>query len=33
MSQKRVYTFGNGQAEGNAQMRRYWAGKVQTLQK
>ena len=26
MSQKRVYTFGNGQAEGNAQMREAWGG-------
>lgn len=28
MSEKRVYTFGNGQAEGNAQMRERLVAKV-----
>ena len=31
MSQKRVYTFGNGQAEGNAQMREALGGKGANL--
>ena len=31
MSQKRVYTFGNGQAEGNAQMREQLGGKGANL--
>ncbi len=31
MSQKRVYTFGNGQAEGNAQMREVLGGKGANL--
>ena len=31
MSQKRVYTFGNGQAEGNAQMRELLGGKGANL--
>ena len=31
MSQKRVYTFGNGQAEGNAQMREELGGKGANL--
>ena len=31
MSQKRVYTFGNGQAEGNAQMREVLGGKGDNL--
>ena len=30
---KRVYTFGNGQAEGKADMRNLLGGKVPTLQK
>ena len=33
MDKKRVYTFGNGQAEGKADMRTFWVGKVPTLQK
>lgn len=33
MDKKRVYTFGNGQAEGKADMRNLWVGKVLTLQK
>ena len=28
MEKKRVYTFGNGHAEGKADMEIYWAGKV-----
>ena len=31
MSEKRVYTFGNGQAEGNAQMRERLGGKGANL--
>ena len=31
MTQKRVYTFGNGQAEGNAQMREVLGGKGANL--
>ena len=31
MSQKRVYTFGNGQAEGNVQMRELLGGKGANL--
>ena len=31
MSQKRVYLFGNGKAEGNAKMREELGGRVQTL--
>ena len=31
MSQKRVYTFGNGQAQGNAQMRELLGGKGANL--
>lgn len=31
MTQKRVYTFGNGQAEGNAQMREQLGGKGANL--
>ena len=31
MAQKRVYTFGNGQAEGNAQMRELLGGKGANL--
>ena len=31
MSQKRVYTFGNGKAEGNAQMREELGGKGANL--
>ena len=31
MAQKRVYTFGNGQAEGNAQMREALGGKGANL--
>ena len=31
MTQKRVYTFGNGQAEGNAQMREALGGKGANL--
>ena len=31
MSEKRVYTFGNGQAEGNASMREVLGGKGANL--
>ena len=31
MSEKRVYTFGNGKAEGNAQMREQLGGKGANL--
>ena len=30
MNEKRVYTFGNGQAEGNAKMREVLGGRAQT---
>ena len=33
MNEKRVYTFGNGKAEGNAQMREVLGGKGATLPK
>lgn len=33
MDKKRVYTFGNGQAEGKADMRNLLGGEVLTLQK
>ena len=31
MDKKRVYTFGNGQAEGKADMKNLWGVKVPTL--
>ena len=33
MDKKRVYTFGNGQAEGKAGMRNFLGAKVRTLPK
>lgn len=33
MDKKRVYTFGNGQAEGRADMKNLLGGKGQTWQK
>lgn len=31
MDKKRVYTFGNGQAEGKADMKIFWGVKAPTL--
>lgn len=33
MEKKRIYTFGNGHAEGKADMRNLWVAKEPTLQK